>query len=524
MLPARRFQAHVRRLARLAFAARHPFRPAHRRCAEELGDRSARPFAQRSKCRSDRLSPRRLSSFSPPRRRIETGRHSRALLDRRGRFCLRGSRAGGHGTWTIPLTSALSLALSAAPGLYAALDGLRGRLDVARQAQRSGRIAAGLRRLARELADAPPSAALARAAALRAANIMGEDVCVGARGGYGRCLIYRSVFAMSDEAPSFFRSPSARPPSFRSRPQTHSGDRRRRRARRRRAGVSRADRAHARKPIWPAGAAVRSFRSDRRHVDRARSSRPRWRSATRPRKSGTSISARAARLQAAETASSRLAGEIRRAGAWRANSRRSSERATLDSSRSADRARNHAQAHRHRKRLDIDQQSALDLLGYAADRSFIGNRHYSLANVVRASTAAPHFSIRRRSRSRQGEVGLFVDGGLTPHNNPSLVAASRRHSSRPQARLGDGPGQSDDRFDRRGHVPRPPEIGRVAALGFGQPRVARHGPADQRQPATDPDDDVVVRRKRAVLADQRRDRRSRSRSAADRCAVPIPAL
>jgi hypothetical protein len=82
----------------------------------------------------------------------------------------------GIKTWTIPLTSALSLALSAAPGLYAALDGLRGQLDVARQAQRSGRIAAGLRRLARDLAEAPPSAALARAAALRAANIMSEDV------------------------------------------------------------------------------------------------------------------------------------------------------------------------------------------------------------------------------------------------------------------------------------------------------------------------------------------------------------
>ena len=82
----------------------------------------------------------------------------------------------GKGSWTIPLTSSLSLALSAAPGLYAALDGLRGQLDVTRQAQRSGRIAAGLRRLARELSGAPPSAVLARAAALHAAGIMGEDV------------------------------------------------------------------------------------------------------------------------------------------------------------------------------------------------------------------------------------------------------------------------------------------------------------------------------------------------------------
>lgn len=77
---------------------------------------------------------------------------------------------------TIPLTSALSLCLSAAPGLYAALASLRTQLDVARQAQRSGRIAAGLRRLRRALADAQASPALVRAAALRAAGIMSQDV------------------------------------------------------------------------------------------------------------------------------------------------------------------------------------------------------------------------------------------------------------------------------------------------------------------------------------------------------------
>jgi predicted acylesterase/phospholipase RssA len=55
-----------------------------------------------------------------------------------------------------------------------------------------------------------------------------------------------------------------------------------------------------------------------------------------------------------------------------------------------------------------------------ADRSFIGNRHYSLANVVRASTAAPHFFDPQEIEIAQGEVGLFVDGGLTPHNNPAL--------------------------------------------------------------------------------------------------------
>jgi hypothetical protein len=55
-----------------------------------------------------------------------------------------------------------------------------------------------------------------------------------------------------------------------------------------------------------------------------------------------------------------------------------------------------------------------------ADNSFIGNRHYSLASVVRASTAAPHFFDPQEIEIAPGEIGLFVDGGLTPHNNPSL--------------------------------------------------------------------------------------------------------
>jgi hypothetical protein len=102
------------------------------------------------------------------------------------------------------------------------------------------------------------------------------------------------------------------------------------------------------------------------------------------------------------------------------------------------------------------------------DEAFLGNRHYRLANLVRASTAAPHFfdpemlsvmedkrtdslsGMRaaarenprlarfvmglvgrlglRRSSDGGGRAffdpkvdGLFVDGGVTPHNNPSLI-------------------------------------------------------------------------------------------------------
>ena len=76
----------------------------------------------------------------------------------------------------IPVLGAIGLALSAGPGLYAALNGLRSQLDVERQAARSARIGLALRRLRRSLVGAPPSAALARAAATRVAQIMHDDL------------------------------------------------------------------------------------------------------------------------------------------------------------------------------------------------------------------------------------------------------------------------------------------------------------------------------------------------------------
>jgi uncharacterized protein len=93
-------------------------------------------------------------------------------------------------------------------------------------------------------------------------------------------------------------------------------------------------------------------------------------------------------------------------------------------------------------------------------KGFIGNKHYPLVNLVRASTAAPHFfdpellpinaneallpdsvanplnvpwparasrallehiGLRRRVKIDPNIYGLFVDGGVTPHNNPSLA-------------------------------------------------------------------------------------------------------
>jgi hypothetical protein len=56
------------------------------------------------------------------------------------------------------------------------------------------------------------------------------------------------------------------------------------------------------------------------------------------------------------------------------------------------------------------------------DRSYLGNRHYKLADVVRASTAAPGFFQPMLLPIIDGEPSkLFIDGGLSPYNNPSLA-------------------------------------------------------------------------------------------------------
>ena len=55
-------------------------------------------------------------------------------------------------------------------------------------------------------------------------------------------------------------------------------------------------------------------------------------------------------------------------------------------------------------------------------RGHIGNRYYTLANLVRASTAAPFYFAPETLAIVEGEnKGLFVDGGVTPHNNPSVM-------------------------------------------------------------------------------------------------------
>ena len=53
--------------------------------------------------------------------------------------------------------------------------------------------------------------------------------------------------------------------------------------------------------------------------------------------------------------------------------------------------------------------------------AFTGNQHYPLKNLVRASTAAPHyFEPEMIEIAPNMPLGLFVDGGVSPHNCPAL--------------------------------------------------------------------------------------------------------
>ena len=57
-----------------------------------------------------------------------------------------------------------------------------------------------------------------------------------------------------------------------------------------------------------------------------------------------------------------------------------------------------------------------------SEESFTGNRHLPLAPIVRASTAAPGFFEPELIEIVAGQPrGQFIDGGLTPHNNPFLL-------------------------------------------------------------------------------------------------------
>lgn len=50
----------------------------------------------------------------------------------------------------------------------------------------------------------------------------------------------------------------------------------------------------------------------------------------------------------------------------------------------------------------------------------VPNKDYRLSDIVRASTAAPHYFDGEKSEVASDVHGAFVDGGVSPHNNPAL--------------------------------------------------------------------------------------------------------
>lgn len=50
----------------------------------------------------------------------------------------------------------------------------------------------------------------------------------------------------------------------------------------------------------------------------------------------------------------------------------------------------------------------------------VANKEYLLREVVRASTAAPTYFEPEKIRVADGLEGAFIDGGVSPHNNPAL--------------------------------------------------------------------------------------------------------
>lgn len=54
------------------------------------------------------------------------------------------------------------------------------------------------------------------------------------------------------------------------------------------------------------------------------------------------------------------------------------------------------------------------------DGHSVANRHYLVRLLIRASTAAPHYFDPEHISVTDCKKGTFVDGGVSPHNNPAL--------------------------------------------------------------------------------------------------------
>lgn len=91
-----------------------------------------------------------------------------------------------------------------------------------------------------------------------------------------------------------------------------------------------------------------------------------------------------------------------------------------------------------------------------AKRMVVANKDYPLAKVVQASAAAPFFFDLVPVEVIRGQPGIFFDGAITPHNNPSLQLAMAAIA--PAYGFGWAPG-ADNLF--------------IVSVGTGQPRPRR---------------------------------------------------
>lgn len=80
------------------------------------------------------------------------------------------------------------------------------------------------------------------------------------------------------------------------------------------------------------------------------------------------------------------------------------------------------------KRLDtgkpwiVNNIPSAPFFDHSDDGEFLGSKSFELAKLLRASTAAPlFFSQQEIALARDGAHGVFVDGGLTPYNDPSMA-------------------------------------------------------------------------------------------------------
>ena len=151
------------------------------------------------------------------------------------------------------------------------------------------------------------------------------------------------------------------------------------------------------------------------------------------------------------------------------------------------------------------------------DGEFVGNRHFRLANLIRASAAAPHYFDPELIAIVEGRPpGLFLDGAVTPHNNPSLAlfltAVLPAYGlnwalGADQLRIVSiGTGTLSSDAQHRGGTPRPSDRARLDGTVL----------ADRGEPEARAAPDVVAGPHDVVLAARFRDRRRRRRDAAVR--------